>query len=102
MLNSDITAPPPRPSTVPEKIGEAVRVAVDFSPASLGSGPKVMPLAFVWGGRKYITKKLNLRYKRQLGDHWVWCFAVSDEANSYVLQYDPATLEWLLEEIYES
>lgn len=100
MVNRNSTSPPPRPSTIPEKIGEPVRVAVDFVPATGTTGAKVMPLAFVWGGRKYIAKKLNLRYKRQLGNRWVWCFAVSDEANSYVLQYDPETLIWLLEEVY--
>ena len=102
MVNRDIGGPPPRPSTVPEKIGESVRVAVDFMPANGATGPKVMPLAFVWGGRKYVARKLNLRYKRQLGNRWVWCFAVSDEANSYVLQYDPETMGWLLEEVYLS
>jgi hypothetical protein len=102
MPNHDLGGPPPRPSTIPEKIGEPVRIAVDFVPANAGSGPKVTPLAFVWGGRKYRVQKLNLRYKRQLGHRWVWCFAVSDEANSYVLQYDPETLGWLLEEVYIS
>lgn len=95
-------SPPPQPSTVPEKIGEPVRVAVDFIPAQAGTGPKVLPLVFIWAGRKYRIDKLNLRYKRQLGQRWVWCFAVSDQANSYVLQYDPETLQWLLEEVYLS
>lgn len=83
------------PTSVPEKIRVPVRVAVDFA------GPKVRPLAFVWNGRKYVIKKVNLAYKRQHGDRWQWCFAVSDEANSYVLIYDPEELTWILEEIYE-
>lgn len=58
-------------------------------------------MAFMWSGRKYVVTKVNLAYKRQKGARWEWCFAVSDEANSYVLVYDPEELTWILEEIYE-
>lgn len=92
----------PSSTAAPEKIGEAVRVAVDFRPADVAAGPRVMPLAFIWSGRKYTVRQLNLRYKRQLGNRFVWCFAVSDEANSYVLIYDPEELTWMLEEVYEA
>ena len=85
----------PLPTSVPEKIRESVRVAVDFS------GPKVRPMAFMWSGKKYVVEKVNLVYKRQHGDRFLWCFAVSDEVNSYVLLYDPEDLSWTLEEIYE-
>lgn len=85
----------PLPTSVPEKVNEAIRVAVDFA------GPKVRPLAFVWSGKKYTIEKVNLMYKRQLGDRFLWCFAVSDSANSYVLLYDPEDMRWTLEEIYE-
>lgn len=83
------------PNSVPETIRQAIRVVVDFA------GPKVRPMAFLWSGRKYVIQKVNLAYKRQKGDRWEWCFAVSDEANSYVLVYDPEELSWILEEIYE-
>ncbi len=100
MPNYNPDAPRPRFSTSPEKIGEPVRVAVDFS--LVGGASRVMPLAFVWVGRKYKIQRLNLRYKRPHGKRYVWCFAVSDEANSYVLTYDPDELTWVLEEIYVS
>lgn len=84
----------PFPVPPPTKIHEAIRVAVDFA------GPKVRPLAFVWSGKKYVVEKVNLVYKRRDGARELWCFAVSDAANSYVLLYDPANLRWTLEEVY--
>lgn len=92
-------APLPGFRSSPETIREPVRVVVDFSPVR-GVG-RVKPLAFLWAGRKYTVAKLNLRYKRPHGKRFVWCFAVSDHANSYVLVYDPEELHWTLEEIYE-
>ena len=85
---------PPFPVPAPTKIGEPVRVAVDFA------GSKVKPLAFLWRGRKYIVSKVNLVYKRQSGTKSLWAFAVSDNVNSYVLLYDPENLKWRLEEVY--
>jgi hypothetical protein len=83
------------PTSSPEKVNQPIRVAVDFR------GPEVKPLAFMWNGRKYLIDKVNLRFKRQHGDHWQWCFAVSDAANSYILLYDPEDMRWTLEEVYE-
>lgn len=92
-------APPPGFTSSPTAIREPIRVAVDFSPVA--GIDRVRPLAFVWAGRKYRITKLNLRYKRTHGKRFIWCFAVSDNANSYVLSYDPDELSWLLEELYE-
>ncbi|MEK7538209.1 MAG: hypothetical protein AAB619_04535, partial [Patescibacteria group bacterium] len=76
-------------------------VAVDFLPASRqGQRTKVRPLAFVWSGKKYAVERVNLVYKRRDGARDLWCFAVSDAANSYVLLYDPADMRWTLEEVY--
>ena len=83
------------PTSSPTEVHVPVRVVVDFA------GPKVQPLAFLWNGRKYSIERVNLRYKKQHGDRFLWCFAVSDEANSYVLTYDPEELRWVLEEVYE-
>lgn len=82
------------PTPPPTKIREPIRVAVDFA------GPKIKPLAFVWSGKKYIVEKVNLVYKRKDGHRELWCFAVSDAANSYVLLYDPDNLRWTLDEVY--
>lgn len=88
MLHDPFPVPPPT------KIGEPVRVAVDFA------GPKVKPLAFLWRGRKVVVEKVNLVYKRQDGQRTRWAFAVTDAANSYVLLYDSDNLRWVLEEVY--
>ncbi len=84
----------PLPTPPPTKVHEPIRVAVDFA------GPKITPLAFVWSGKKYVVEKVNIVYKRRDGARELWCFAVSDNANSYVLLYDPENLRWTLEEVY--
>jgi len=76
-----------------EKLHEPVRVVVDFA------GSQVKPLAFLRAGRKYKIQRVNLVYKRRVGAGHVWCFAVSDEGNSYILMYDPENLQWVLEEV---
>lgn len=70
-----------------------VRVFVDFN------GANVHPKAFVWGGRRYDVASVNLVYQRRRGKGYDWCFAVSDLANTYVLSYNPETLQWTLEEV---
>ncbi len=84
----------PMPTATPIKVGEPIRVAVDFQ------GSKIRPLAFVWGQKKYVIEKVNLVYKRRHGAGYQWCFAVSDASNSYVLLCDPEELKWTLEEVY--
>lgn len=85
----------PLPSAGPIEVHEQVRVVVDFR------GPKVRPLAFLWRNRKITITKTNMVFKRQHGDRWNWCFAVSDEGNNYVLRYEPEEMRWTLEEVYE-
>lgn len=92
------------PRSTPVTVQERVRVAVDFAgpPGRAGSGSagKVRPLVFLWRGRKYVVDRVNLVYKKQHGDRFLQCFAVSDPANSYILVYDPEEMSWMLEEIY--
>lgn len=77
-----------------EKLEEQVRVFVDFS------GTKVKPVAFIRGsGRRYDVKRVNLVYQKKVGDKYHWCFACSDDANTYVLFYDPENLIWTLREV---
>lgn len=77
-----------------EKLEEKVRVFADFN------DKKVRPIAFIRdSGRRYDIKKVNLVYKRRVGDRYQWCFACSDEANTYVLFYDPEQLTWTLQEV---
>ncbi len=77
-----------------EKLQENVRVFADFS------GTKVRPIAFIRKtGRRYDIKRVNLVYRKQVGDKYHWCFACSDDANTYVLFYNPEDLVWSLREI---
>ena len=77
-----------------EKLKEQIRVFVDFS------GTKVKPVAFIrQTGRRYDIKKVNLVYKKRVGDRYHFCFAVSDDANTYILFYDPEKLIWTLREV---
>jgi len=94
------TAPNVFPTPLPTKVHEPIRVAVDFIPANAKTSSKVIPLAFMWAQKKYVVKKVNLVYKRRQGTRNLWCFAVSDTANSYVLLYDPESLQWTLDELY--
>jgi len=75
------------------KIHERVRVFADFN------GQHVRPVAFQWGGKRYDVQRVNLVYRRRLGARYVWCFAVSDVAQNFVIIYDPETLQWTLEEV---
>ncbi|MFA6553880.1 MAG: hypothetical protein WCT27_05660 [Patescibacteria group bacterium] len=77
-----------------EKPHELIRVVADFN------GTKVRPLAFTRKtGRQYDIASVNLVYRRRVGDRQAWCFACSDAANTYVLSYDPDSLQWILEEV---
>lgn len=84
-----------------EQPHERIRVFVDFDPSADNTKgqPKVRPVAFQWGKNRYEVKKINLVYRRRQGDVQEVLFAVSDEANSFVLSYNPVSLEWRLEEM---
>ncbi|MFA6098399.1 MAG: hypothetical protein WCV50_00820 [Patescibacteria group bacterium] len=87
-----------------EKPHEIIRVFADFQVPHLGKGAverfgNVRPVAFFWGGRRYEVKKVNLIFRKQRGDRYDICFAVSDEANAFVLSYNPESMEWWLEEV---
>lgn len=73
------------------EVSESIRVVVDFE------GQRVRPLAFQWGTKRYDVRKVHLVYRRRVGSRFHWCFSVSDEANTYVLAYDPELLTWKLD-----
>ncbi len=76
-----------------QKVNEPIRVFVDFKMQ------QVRPVAFLRAGRRYDVQRVNLVYKRRLGSRHVWCFAVSDAGNNFILMYDPESLQWMLEEV---
>ncbi len=76
-----------------QKVHEQLRVFADFN------GSQVRPIAFMRANRRYEVQRVNLVYRKRVGTRFVWCFAVSDEGNNFVLVYDPETLRWTLEEV---
>jgi len=77
-----------------EKLNEQVRVFADFN------STQVRPIAFIRKtGRRYDINKVNLVYQKRVGDKYHWCFACSDNANIYVLFYNPQSLQWTLREV---
>lgn len=77
-----------------ERVHEPIRVVVDFQ------GPKVLPLAFLRGGRRYTVKRVNLISESGAGPTKRLYFSVSDEGNAFTLMYNPFDLSWLLTEVY--
>ena len=84
-----------------EQPHERVRVFVDYDPHAPGTTeqPKVRPVAFQWGKKRYEVKQINLVYQRRQGDVHEVLFAVSDGMNSFVLSFNPVKMEWQLEEM---
>jgi len=83
---------------------DTVRVIADFQPENKPQTGdvryrKIRPLTFFWAGKRYDVQSVNLVYKRKIGTHDAWCFAVSDHANTFVLSYTPDLLQWSLDEI---
>ena len=85
---------------------DKIRVFVDFAPVPVnGTGrdnTRVRPIAFFWAGKRYDIQSVNLIYRRKIGKKDAWCFAVSDHANTFILTYNPESLEWQLDEIQGS
>ena len=79
---------------------DKVRVFVDFTPPSAGqANTRVKPVSFFWAGRRYDVASVNLVYRRKVGKQDKWCFAVSDTSNTFVLSYEPVSMEWMLDEV---
>ena len=45
------------------------------------------------------TWKSEPYYRKRNGARWLWCFAVSDNANAYLLIFNPDDLTWQLESV---
>ncbi len=77
-----------------EQVNEPVRVYVDFA------GSTVRPVAFFYGGRKYVVEHVNLVSEAGTGPTKRFLFSVSDAANSFTLEYNPFSLQWRLKETF--
>ncbi len=59
-------------------------------------GGNIFPKWFLWDGRKYMVKKVNLVWQRAEGEALIHYFSVSDEANSYEISFDAKAMTWRL------
>ncbi len=90
-----------------EQMDERVRVFVDFARATTDQMAgrqrevtSVRPVAFFYGGRKYIVERVNLVSEAGTGPTKRFSFSVSDAANSFTLEYNPFDLSWRLKETF--
>ncbi len=77
-----------------EQINEPVQVATLFKDGEL------KPLKFLWKGREYLVRKINLTYSNFEGRAKIYYFAVSDNNNYFKLQFNSDNLNWTLLESY--
>lgn len=77
-----------------QQINERIQVISKFADG------KIMPLKFLWSGREFFVKKINLTYFHFEGRSKIYYFAVSDSVNYFKLQFDSNSLNWTLLESY--
>jgi hypothetical protein len=77
-----------------EEINDPIQVATVFA------GGEIKPLKFLWHGKEFLVKKVNLAYSRFEGRAKVYYFAVSDQNNYFKLQFNSDNLIWTLLESY--
>lgn len=77
-----------------ETINQAVQVAALFKAG------QAIPLKFMWNGREYPVRKVNLAYTKYEGRSKIYYFAVSDETNYFKLRFNSDDLGWTLVETY--
>lgn len=77
-----------------EQINEPIEVITIFKQN------KLIPFKFLWQGKEFLIKKINLTYSRWIGRNKFYFFAVSDNTNYFKLQFDTENLSWTLLESY--
>lgn len=76
------------------QINEPIEVVTIFK------GNKLIPFKFLWQGREFLVKKVNLTYSTFEGRVKFYFFAVSDSSNYFKLQFNTDNLSWTLLESY--
>lgn len=77
-----------------EQINDPVQVAAVFKNGNL------TPLKFMWNGREYSVRAVNLAYSKYEGRAKVYYFAVSDNNNYFKLRFNADDFSWVLSETY--
>ena len=78
-----------------ELVNEPISILVSF-----GQDNTVLPLYFKWRNRRYKIDKLNLVHKKRDGEHTIYFFNVSDNANYFKLSFTTKDLRWKIEELF--
>ncbi len=78
-----------------ELINEPVEVFVDFTP----EGP--VPIAFSWKHREYAIDSVDFAHASHTGSDKLYHFAVTAKNETYKITFNPNTVSWKLDEIYE-
>jgi hypothetical protein len=77
-----------------EQINQPVEVVTIFKQN------QAIPWKFLWQGKEYFIKKINLTYSSWEGRVKLYYFAVSDSTNYFKLQFNTDNLKWTLLESY--
>lgn len=77
-----------------EEINEPVQVAAIFKNGNL------QPVKFLWKGREFLVRVVNLSYSQYEGRSKVYYFAVSDNNNYFKLRFNTDDFNWMLSETY--
>ena len=74
------------------EIGEEIQVIAAF-----GRRKGLMPLRFMWSGRRIDIKEITYRWDVKAGERRIIHFSVTDGNNLYELSFDPLSIRWRLE-----
>jgi len=77
-----------------EFVNEPIKVLVSFH------GQKIKPLTFEWRGKRYLVDKVNLVYHAAEEGKKIFYFSVNDRVNCFNLRFDPETMQWRIQEVY--
>jgi hypothetical protein len=75
-------------------VNQPIQVAAVFKNGQL------KPLKFLWQGREFSVRAVNLSYSRYEGRSKLYFFAVNDKSNFFKLEFNSDSLAWTLLECY--
>lgn len=76
-----------------ETIDEIIEVGAVFK------GDKVLPRWFLWEKRKYSILEVNYTWNDKSGCEKIFCFSVTDGANTYEISFNAERTVWKLNKI---
>ncbi|MFC1698614.1 hypothetical protein ACFL1I_01475 [Candidatus Omnitrophota bacterium] len=80
-----------RPSFQPQNTAhQTIEVIARFGPG------KIKPICFTLGNQRYDIKRVNFFWKDYQGREKLYCFSVTDGANTFQIYFSNRTLSWKL------